>query len=267
MFRIRALTVVILAIGACARAQAPQQGGDAPPAGSADAAQDIDAASLIDAACATATCDVLSQSGCCPAQACDVDTSDLNGTACRGVAHTGHETNICGNLLDCDKGYVCLGPTSASSCKKYCSTNTDCQGPRGQCVIDITNGSTPIPGLPSVCSSGCDPANTAAGGCPANFKCSLFTATHQGTTYNIADCEKYAVAGTQGAACKVGTTGDDTKCGPDFLCTTLDSTNFNCRRICTNPGGTGGVCGGTNQCIAFSTPITIAGVSYGVCAP
>jgi hypothetical protein len=261
---IRACTLLVL-LGACARAESPQQGKSDAPVGGDDTAKQIDAAPDIDASCMSSSCDILAQTGCCPAQACDIDTSDLNGSACRKVNHMGHETNICGNLLDCDQGFVCLGPTSASSCKKYCSSNADCAAPRGQCVIDITNGTTPIPGIPSVCSSGCDPANTAAGGCPTGFKCGLFTATHQGTTYNIADCEKVSIAGAQGAACKVGTNGDDTKCASDFLCTTVDSgTNFNCRRICTTVGSAGGVCGGMT-CIGFATPLTIAGVQYGVC--
>ena len=122
---------------------------------------------------------------------------DLMGTACRMITTPGHETNTCTGPSDCDKDFVCLGGAADASCHKYCTADAECGTPRGQCVIDIQSGGTPIQGIPSACSSNCDPANNATpAACPSTMKCSLFTATHMGTARNISDCEK-AGAGTQ----------------------------------------------------------------------
>jgi hypothetical protein len=259
-FRVSVLLGCVLLL-ACAKAGGSQPNGqaDAPASGDDDAAIDIDAANVLPDAntCATQPCDILTQCGC-GAMACDIDGTDLMGTACRAIVTPGHETSSCSTASRCDKGFVCAG----STCKKYCGTNADCGSPRGQCVIDITDGTNPIPGIPSVCSSNCDPTNVAAGGCPAGDKCGLFTATHAGVTHNIADCS-IAGAGIQGTNCKVGAVGDDTLCGPDFSCTTINAgTNFNCRRQCNKTAGGG--CGALT-CIGFNPAFTIGAVEYGVC--
>jgi hypothetical protein len=255
------LALGFVAVAACASAREDAIDGpigdddvvDAPP-GPPDAAPDANM-------CPNQPCDILTECGCGAAQACDVDTSDLMGGACRAVTFPGHEIDTCTTLDDCDSGYVCIGGGGNSSCKKYCATNADCSPPRGQCVIDITDGTNPIPGVPPVCSSNCDPAGSPAGFCPTGWKCGLFTQTHLGTDFNIADCT-VAGGGGQGGNCKVGATGDDSLCASNFLCTTIDAgTNFNCRRICTIGGGQ---CGGLT-CLQFNPPFTLGGTEYGVC--
>lgn len=243
------------AIAGCAKAN---HGG---PDGRPDAGPAADAAPPDANNCATQPCDILTQCGCASTQACDVDGGDLVGTACRAIDASGTETNACVSLTDCDRGYVCLGGSGASSCKKYCDSTADCAAPRGMCVIDITDGVNPIAGLPSVCSSGCDPANTAAGGCPAGFKCTMYTTTHDSVDYDVADCTPAGVGG-QGASCQGAGSGDDALCAANQLCTTVNGTTFNCRRICTNVGGS---CGGGLSCIGFGTPFVLAGTEYGVC--
>jgi hypothetical protein len=256
--------VIGLALTACASATPPNSQSDAP--GGADA-KDIDATVVpIDGnGCTTQPCDIFPQCGCGDGSACDIDFSDLSGSACRQVIQAGTETSQC-NLGNgyCSPGYVCLGGTGGRACKKYCSTNADCVAPRGQCVVDITNGAQPIPGVPSVCSSTCDPTNVAAGGCPANWKCNIFTANHGGTDFNITDCAPPpTTAGVQGANCKVGADGDDNLCAANFLCTTVNAgTNFNCRRTCTNVGA---ACPTGGTCIGFNPAFTVAGTQYGVC--
>jgi hypothetical protein len=257
-----AVVAFVALVAACAKASAPVT--------ETDASTEIDA-SDIDAAvlppdgngCTTQPCDINPQCGC-GTGACDIDFSDLMGNACRQIVAPGREGDAC-NLGNgyCDAGYVCLG-SGGRSCKKYCSTNADCVAPRGQCVLDITANGTPIAGIPSVCSSGCDPTNVAAGGCPANYKCNIFTATHNGMDFNITDCVgPPATAGTQGANCKVGADGDDTLCAANHLCTTVNAgTNFNCRRTCNNVGGT---CGGGLTCIGFNPALVVGGTTYGVC--
>jgi hypothetical protein len=213
--------------------------------------------------CATQPCDILTQCGCESTQACDIDISDIDGTACRAIDATGTETSACEGITSCDRGFVCLGPVGGSACKRYCDDNLDCAQPRGMCVIDITDGTNPIPGIPSVCSSNCNPANVAAGGCPAGFKCGLFTQTHDAVTYDIADCT-LAGAGGQGASCTGTGVGDDSLCSANTLCTTLNGTTFNCRRVCTASSG-GPECGGSQDCLSFDPPFMIAGTEYGVC--
>jgi hypothetical protein len=213
--------------------------------------------------CATQPCDILTECGCTVTQSCDIDVSDLMGTACRQVNTAGTETSACNSLDDCDHGYVCLGPAGESACRKYCDSNADCGQPRGQCVIDLTNGGNPIPGVPSVCSSNCDPMNVAAGGCPTGFKCGLFTQQHQSMTYPIADCSIASATGGQGTNCKVGSQGDDSLCPINHLCTTTNAgVMFVCRRVCNLSAG-GTPCAAT--CLPFNPAFVLAGVQYGVC--
>lgn len=248
----------IVAIVACATATRPGQQGDAPPA-QHDAPPPMPDAMPDGNNCATQPCSILPQCGCGANMACDINVMTQMGTACRSVAATGHETDHCTSSANCDVGYVCLGPAGQSSCKKYCASTADCGAPRGQCVIDIVNSmNMPIAGIPPVCSSSCDPTGTT--GCPSAQKCSLYTAMHMGTSYNIVDC---GVAGTgvQGANCKNGATGDDTMCAPDFLCTTLDNTSWACRKICAKAASN---CGAMT-CLSFNPAFSVGGTEYGVC--
>lgn len=245
---------------ACATAGKDQpQGSDAPP-GSIDASN-IDAPVVGPDAnnCATQPCDILTQCGCPSGMACDIDGSDNMGSACRVVFTAGTETSTCLNPTRCDRGFVCLGGGNNGLCKRYCDMDSDCGTPRGKCIIEIQSGGAPIPGIPKACSSNCDPTNTAAGGCPTNFKCGLFTVN----TTNITDCS-LAGAGVQGANCKVGANGDDTLCAANFLCTTINAgTNFNCRKICNRTLNTG--CVGAQTCLAFNPVASVGGTEYGVC--
>jgi hypothetical protein len=213
--------------------------------------------------CSAQPCTILPQCGCGATQACDVDTSDSMGGACRSVLVEGKETATCSALDRCDKGFVCLGGATAT-CKKYCMADADCGTPRGRCAIDISANGMPIAGIPSACSSNCNPlATTAPAECPTSYKCGLFTATHAGAPVKIADCTP-AGAGTQGANCKQGTTGNEALCARGYSCTSIDGgANFACRRICNRTANTGCTSG---SCIGFSPPHTID-VEYGVCNP
>lgn len=250
------LVLLVFALSACATASSGTSDGN----GTRDDGGVIDSAPDANT-CATQPCSILPQCGCGGNNACDIDGSDLMGTACRQIMSPGMESNTCTGPRDCAGGYVCLG-AGAASCHKYCAQNTDCGAPRGQCVIDITSNNMVIPGIPPACSSNCDPTSTNPAECPSTHKCGLFTATHNGSPVKISDCSK-AGTGVQATSCKVGTAGDDTLCGKGYLCTTLDGgTNFNCRRICQTSASN---CG-TRTCKSFTTPHTINGVEYGVCS-
>jgi hypothetical protein len=248
----RFAVLALCALAACAKAASSGTQGDAAP----DTAKPIDAA--IDGnGCAAQPCTILPQCGCAGQTACDVDTSDNMGTACRPVNVPGRETSACTSLDRCDKGYVCLGGSSYATCKKYCMADADCGTPRGRCAIDISSGGMPIAGIPSACSSNCNPISTSAPECPPSYKCSLFTATHNGSQVKITDCSP-AGTGTQGANCM----GNESLCAPGYLCTTLDGTNYACRRVCNKTANTG--CTGSQTCLGFTTPHTVD-IEYGVC--
>jgi hypothetical protein len=248
--------LLALALTACASASS----------GTTDSNGTVDDGGVVDSApdantCATQPCSILPQCGCASG-ACDIDGTDLMGTACRTIMSPGIETTTCAGPKECDHGYVCLGATGQAACHKYCSQNSDCGSPRGQCVIDITSGGMPIAGIPPACSSNCDPTSTNPAECPATYKCGLFTSTHNGSPVKISDCSK-AGSGVQATSCKTASGGDDALCGKGYLCTTLDGgTNYNCRRICQV---TASNCG-ARTCKTFTTPHTINGVEYGVCS-
>jgi len=255
--RVVALFALVVAASACARATSGSP---------SDAVEDT--SSAVDAAidsngCSSQPCSILPQCGCNGANACDIDVSDNKGTSCRAINTPGTESSSCTMLYQCDKGFVCIGGSAAASCKKYCSADVDCGSPRGQCVIDITSGGTPLMGIPPVCSSNCEPTSTNSPECPSTMKCGLFTVTHNSTQLRIADCTP-AGAGTQGASCASGATGADNLCAKGYLCSTVTSdTAFKCRRICQKNASN---CGAA-QCLSFGTPFTIGTppVEYGIC--
>jgi hypothetical protein len=223
-----------------------------------DAAVPVDAAVPIDAnGCATQPCSLAPQCGCTAPLTCDIDFTDLMGTACRAVNVPGTETSTCTTFSECAAGYVCAG----GHCLKYCANDASCPQPRGLCAIQITDGmGAAIPGAVT-CSSNCDPTNSAGGACPTGQKCGFFTTTRGGADLDILECTAPGAGGI-GAACV-----DDSTCSANTLCTTV-SAQSRCRRVCNRSAG-GNECAtvpGTT-CIGFGTPLTIGGTEYGVCAP
>jgi hypothetical protein len=252
----RLLAVCVLALVACAK------GSGSNADAKADTGAPIDM--MIDGnGCAMQPCTILPQCGCNGgAVACDVDTADNMGTTCRSVNNPGRETSTCNAPDKCDKGFVCIGGASYATCKKFCAANADCGTPRGRCTYDITANNMPIQGVPSACSSNCNPLSLAAPAeCPTGYKCTLFTATHNGMPAKIADCSP-AGAGTQGANCKAGNLGNEAMCAQGYSCTSTDAgATYICRRVCNKTANTG--CA-TGTCIAFNPPHTID-IEYGVC--
>jgi hypothetical protein len=236
---------------------APPGTPDAPPA---DAAPDANN-------CTTQPCTLAPQCGCPTGQSCDVNPTTLMGNVCRAVNTPGRETNTCGSFSECDVGYVCIGDGTNDNCHKYCTSNADCASPRGQCVIQLTDNSTPPKAIPGAvtCSSDCDPSTANASAyCPASWKCGLFSATYptgSTTTYDIADCE-IAGTGTEGASCQNGSAGDDTKCAANYTCATKNGTTFTCGKVVKYLTGS---CPGGTSLYEFNPALTIGGTEYGVC--
>lgn len=206
--------------------------------------------------CIQQPCDILTACGC-PGEACDVDPDDLNGTACRPITTPPPaEGGACGGTINCAAGAVCLG--NPGSCRNYCDDNSDCGQPRGQCLITVTDGTNPIPGIPKTCTSNCDPTNVALGGCLATQKCSLFILDVGGVDTNIVGCAT-AGAGVQGANCTTNAMADDAKCAKDHLCVTQGANNT-CKKACV----VGTACA-VGTCTAFTTAFIVGGTNYGFC--
>jgi hypothetical protein len=252
------LMFVLVAMSACATAgpaTPSDSNADTPPMGKQDAA--IDANN-----CAQQPCTILPACGCGGANACDIDSTDLMGTACRAINMPGTETSTCTSPSQCNAGYVCLGGSGGAACKKYCSTTADCGSPRGQCVIHPSSNNMAITGIPAVCSSNCDPTATTVPECPSTWKCVLATTTDNNATVNIADCAP-AGAGGQGAACVTGGNADDTLCNKGYACsTTTTDTAPKCRHICLKT--TTNTCT-TGTCSSFTPAFKINNVEYGIC--
>ncbi len=224
-----------------------------------DAAEGVDAALPIDAAsCATSPCDLLEQCGCSGNQACDIDFSDLDGTACRDVTVMGDENDTCTGISQCAAGSVCVGDGTSNSCERYCDADADCGAPRGQCVIQLVDDtSQPIPGA-VVCSSNCDPAVASNASCPAGWTCDLFNATFGGADRSIVDCRA------------AGTRQLDQTCSATMLCAagltcTNTGTSSICLKICTRPAGTECAAVPGSTCTSFDPAFTVGGAEYGVC--
>lgn len=247
----RALLSIALLFVGCARAVPVSA--DAPPA-DIDAA--IDAPAIDASTCPTAPCDLHLQCGCSAVQTCDIDFNDLMGNACRGITAMGREPDTCDNVAACDRGYVCVGSGTNSSCQRYCETDADCDGPRGQCAIQLVGtNSTPIAGAVT-CSSSCDPVAATHPACPATWTCDVFTVTYMGASKPVTDCRKAGTAG-QGAACSA-----TVACASGFTCVNTGSASV-CAKLCPRPANTG--CPVNTTCGGFTTPLVIAAQEYGAC--
>ena len=132
----------------------------------------------------------------------------------------------------------------------------------------MTNGSTPIPGV-QVCSSNCDPSNSAAGPCPAGQgKCGFFYVNNALTNNqdrDIVQCTPPG-AGTQNAACGTFANPNDALCAANFMCSSTNGTSVECRRVCNLTTG-GNECVGVpgTSCAGFNPALTIGGITYGIC--
>jgi hypothetical protein len=234
-----------------ARPTPPDAGPTADAAPRPDAARPrADAAPL----CPRSPCDLVEQCGCSGAEVCDLDVADLPNTRCRNVNGAGgNETSTCAALEDCTGGYVCIQAGDEAACKEYCGTDADCPGPRGKCVITLSDGGTPIDGA-TVCSSNCDPTNAAAGGCPPSWGC--YPGLLEGDEV-IVDCAP-AGSGRQGSSCS---TSSD--CAANYAC--INRTfGAQCLRLCDTGAPSCSAAPGTS-CQRTTPPLTIGGRTYGIC--
>ena len=217
----------------------------------------IDAMPIDGSTCPTTPCDLVAQCGCGTNQACDIDFTDLMGTACRGVATAGDQNDTCTAINQCGAGYVCVGDGTNNTCEQYCDADADCGSPRGQCVIQLVdNAQAPIPGAVT-CSSNCDPASATNAVCPTGWGCDLYTATFNNVAHDIVDCRAPG-ARTQGQTCDSTTN----ICAAGLTCVNDGTANV-CGQICRRPAGT--ECTNGTTCYGFGTAFVVGGQEYGVC--
>jgi hypothetical protein len=215
--------------------------------------------------CTMQPCDYQApQCGCAAPLVCDIDFTDLIGSSCRAVNAPGTTTSNCGSFSECAGGHTCVMAGGGQRCERFCTMDSQCDQPRGKCIIQINNQmGQPVVGA-TTCSSGCNPLATTNGGlCPANWKCGFFTI---GTT-DIVDCALPG-GGIHGTVCNT-----DADCGAGTMCSTVTFngvTTKKCRRVCNKTGG-GQECAqvaGTT-CLGFGVgnELVVGGTEYGICAP
>lgn len=244
--------------------------------GGDDAATDAPAIDAIDAStCARSPCDILSQCGCEATPAtpvCDLDfqmlTSGATKCRARNTTVAGDETTTCTMTTTCAGGHVCVG----GRCRRYCADDDGCPGAGGLCIIDLTQGTPPmpIPGAPSTCSTDCVPTAATNVTCPATWACHVYlddptpATPASGDERYLSDCAAPpASGGTVGATC-TGNQG----CAAGLDCVTLNPGGTQCRPTCACPGGNcaAGTCpGGTGTCRGFNPPVVIGTATYGTC--
>ncbi len=231
---------------------------DTPDADTADT-PDADTGTPDGDAAACSPCRLVDQCGCNPAtEACDLGGSypSQGTTACRPVLIDGTGLDTCNDWTSCAAGYVCLGASGQASCKRYCSSDAECEGGGGLCVIEVTSGGTPIPGV-KVCSPSCDPFTSS--GCPSGWACGAFSDSVE--QRNFTWCAVPG-QGVNNAICS-----DDGQCAAGFTCVSVSGTH-RCKKYCDKGDGSPG-CAANQTCVglvdAAGHPLLVAGVSYGVC--
>jgi hypothetical protein len=130
-----------------------------------------------------------------------------------------------------------------------CTSDAQCTGPGGLCVIKLESGGVEIPGL-TICSENCDPSSTA--GCPAGMGCGVFQET-EGQMRLFTGCRETGTA-TQGQTCSTSVL-----CAASYGC--FDTGGFDeCLKYCkvANPS-----CPAGTACMAAG--ITIGSTEYGAC--
>lgn len=203
----------------------------APDAGAADAGPP----------CSEAPCRLVSpQCGCAAGSACQRTgaTTDVRMCVREGAALFMEE---CANDAACTAGHACLTVgTPTGVCQTYCYTDADCPGTSCGRLVEGTDV--------GVCGTTC----VIGSGCPTGFVCKVILANDIDSAGPVAAavCADSSGGGI-GATCT-----SSLDCAGGLFC------DDRCRALC--PMG-GPPCPPGEACVAVLAPITLGGVSYGVC--
>ncbi len=207
-------------------------------------------------ACSDPVCDLYPQCGCTGGQNCTLDANNDNDCINAGTTQAG---GTCTASTDCVVGAMCLARDNAATvgqCLAFCddATQANCTGTTSYCYELVDGSSVPIAGA-AICTMTCLPENPTVG-CPAGFSCSVYS--HPSTTDSFTDCHADVGTGTLGAACDA-TAGP--YCAAGYGCFG-DGTSSSCYQWCT---ASSSCSSGTCDTGAFTDPLFLNGVSYGIC--
>jgi large repetitive protein len=196
-------------------------------------------------------CVIVPQSGCPAGDACDF-ANDNGDTECRDVSANGTADSRCAVDTACAVGFTCVGDPDAPNvawCDRFCTSDSQC-GADARCVIDLVDANgDPLP--VRVCSNACDIASQT--GCPQGLGC----LGRESSTGDFTTCQ---IMGTKldGQTC-----ASSTDCLPGSLCVTVGGL-ATCHEYCDvdDPAA----CGLGETCTNFTTPLVIAGTTFGACA-
>ncbi len=191
---------------------------------------------------------VLPQCGCLGGEMCTIDGSPEGTRVCvpEGSVPIG---GACSGS-NCSAGSLCVATAGMkSTCRKFCSMDTNCTAPGGLCVTKLNDGSSgQIPGV-TLCSDNCDPT-TNVGCSVAGMSCQIGKES-TGQLRTFTQCTG-AGSGTQGASCT-----NAANCAPMFGCFNVGTSQ--CVRYCKIGGA---VCPGGLTC---NTVGKVGSTEYGVC--
>lgn len=161
----------------------------------------------------------------------------------------------------CGAGHVCVDHRGGGrACRVPCDAQEDCALEESVChgFDDSTS-----PGAILACTIPCDPLSGA--GCAEGEACDWLDGLGPGDAYvPHFECRRVLVAGTQGASC--GATQEPTSCALGFHCQyDTEGAPYRCARWCRTGDPSG--CEAAEDCLGFSPPRVVAGVSFGFCWP
>jgi cysteine-rich repeat protein len=195
--------------------------------------------------CHDPVCDLAPQCGCGEGRKCTL----VAGSRSCAAAGFLSEGRTCASDMECAEALMCSGArnSSESLCYRFCGDDTDCVGAGSRCVVGVSTGGAPIPGV-TLCSLHCDPSNTFA--CPLGTGCKIWS--YEGEY--LTDCGGPVGLGHVGRDCS-----SDADCAPGYFCAPGFPT---CLQYCTLPEG---YCEGGYPCTEFDPPVRIGTQRIGYC--
>jgi hypothetical protein len=161
------------------------------------------------------------------------------------------EGRACTADLECAAGLMCAPAVASdvSLCHRFCNSDTECMGAGSLCVVPVSAGGTPIPGV-TLCTVNCDLVSNA--GCPTGTGCRIYE--HEGAF--LTDCSGEIGTGRSGHACST-----NADCAPGFFC--VAPAFPNCLQYCLDPPE--GYCEGGFRCQRFDPPVNVGSQEIGYC--
>ncbi len=194
-------------------------------------------------------CDLAPQCGCPRGEKCTLVGVDRRCV----TAGFQSEGRPCSADVEGAAGLMCVNAvgTDVRACYRFCRDHSGCFGPGSLCVVAVSSGGTPLPGV-TLCSLSCD--LVSGSGCPAGTGCKLWQEPG-GERRFLTDCSGEVGTGRTGMPC-----ARERDCAPGFFCPV--PTISQCVQFCALPGG---FCEGGYTCRRFHEPVVVGSQEYGYC--